>query len=274
MKKILLVSNGAEFSEGAFHFARKLHGLQPALVTGLFIPQVNYANLWSYSNAMDGPVFVPIVEEQEEETITENIRRFGRMCQEAGMPYRVHKSYFDLALPEIQRETRFADLLIISGERFYQTLSGGINMEYIADALRKAECPVLVVPENCELPTRNILAYDGSASSVFAIKQFAYVMPELCDNETLLVYAATGGEAHLPDQKAIEEWAGQHFKNLRLLKLDVTPQKGFLSWLDENSNALLVSGSYGRSFFSQLVRKSFVTEVIAKHKLPVFITHV
>lgn len=273
MKKILLLFNGIRFSESAFEFARKLHALQPALITGVFIPQINYVNLWTYSNAMDGPVFVPLLEDQEEEKTGENIRRFEQLCKKNNIPCRVHKSYVDMALSEIEHETRFADLLIISGEPFYETMAGGVNTEYIADALKKAECPVLVVPENGDLPARNILAYDGSASSVFAIKQFAYVLPELCKNETLLVHATAGGEAHLPDEEAIEELAGQHFKNLHLLKLGVTPQKNFASWLDENNNALLVSGSYGRSFLSQLVRKSFVTEVIARHKLPVFITH-
>jgi nucleotide-binding universal stress UspA family protein len=184
----------------------------------------------------------------------------------------VDRSYFDLALSEIEHETRFADLLILSGERFYETI-GGSNTEYLADALKAAECPVLVVPETCELPLRNILAYDGSASSVFAIKQFAYVLPELCQNETLLVYVATNDEEALPDEAAIEELAGQHFKNLQLLKLNVTTKKEFATWIEANSNAMLVSGSYGRSFFSQLVRRSFVTDVIARHKLPVFITH-
>lgn len=273
MKKILLAFDGVQFSEGAFAFARKLNALQPVLITGVFIPQVNYVNLWSYATAIDAPVFVPLVEEQAEEKLAENIVRFEHLCNQYGLKYRVHKSYFDLALPELQHETRFADLLIISGERFYQTIAGGSNTEYIADALKAAECPVLVVPETGELPARTILAYDGSASSVYAIKQFTYLLPELCSNETVLVYAAANGEPHLPEEKAIEELAAQHFKNLQLLKLNVTAQKTFAAWIDENSNAMLVSGSYGRSFLSQWIRKSFATEVIAKHKLPVFITH-
>jgi nucleotide-binding universal stress UspA family protein len=38
-------------------------------------------------------------------------------------------------------------------------------------------------------------------------------------------------------------------------------------------SALLVSGSYGRSGLSQLFKKSFVNEIIAEHRLPVFIAH-
>ena len=40
-----------------------------------------------------------------------------------------------------------------------------------------------------------------------------------------------------------------------------------------DSNAILVSGSFGRSMFSEMFRKSFVSDVIAEHKLPVFIAH-
>ena len=40
-------------------------------------------------------------------------------------------------------------------------------------AVHDAECPVLIVPEDCPFPVNVILAYDGSDDSVFAMKQFA-----------------------------------------------------------------------------------------------------
>ena len=45
MKKILLVFDGINFSEGAFEFARRLNEKNKILATAVFIPQVNYANL-------------------------------------------------------------------------------------------------------------------------------------------------------------------------------------------------------------------------------------
>ena len=100
MKKILLAFDGFRFSDGAFDFARKLHGLQPALLTGVFIPQMHYVNLWNYGSTLDVPVFVPLVEGQEDDRLAENMRRFEDLCKQYNISYRVHQSYFDLALPD------------------------------------------------------------------------------------------------------------------------------------------------------------------------------
>ena len=109
------------------------------------------------------------------------------------------------------------------------------------------------------------MAYDGSDSAVFAIKQFAYLFPELCGNETLLVYAREKKDSQFPDENNTEELAKQHFKNLDLLKLRINAKKYFTSWLIEKKKALLIGGSFGRSPASEMFRKSFVDEVIANH---------
>ena len=46
MRKILLVFDGINFSEGAFEFARRLNEKNQILVAGVFMPQVDFANLW------------------------------------------------------------------------------------------------------------------------------------------------------------------------------------------------------------------------------------
>lgn len=272
MKKILVAFDGTQFSEGAFEFGRRLNELEPILLVGAFIPQVSYANLWSYAGAMAGPSFVPLMETEDNQQVQANIDRFEALCHQHGISYKVHKDFYDFALPELKRETRFADLLIISSEKFYENLVGEDPSEYMKDALHASECPVIVVPEHFEFPTRNILAYDGSESSVFAIKQFAYLFPELKSQETALVYSRDK-EVSLPYEHYISELASQHFDKLNIMKLDINPGKDFKAWACENKNAILVSGSYGRSFFSQMVRRSFVSQIIAEHKLPVFITH-
>lgn len=272
MKKILLAFDGSHFSEGAFEFARSLNEMQPILLLGVFIPQVNYANLWSYAGAASGPLFIPLVEEEESEIVHSNIARFERLCQKNNIDYRVHKDFFDFALPELKKETRFADLAILSSQSFYKNLGTGMPNDYLKETLHAAECPVLVVPEVFSFPESNILAFDGSESSVYAIKQFAYLFPELSNNKTLLVYADEEERA-FPQKVYIEELVARHFPDLTLFKLDIDPKRYFASWIREKKSAILVSGAYGRSSLSQLFKRSFVSDVISDHQLPVFITH-
>jgi hypothetical protein len=134
----------------------------------------------------------------DEPAILKNIEHFEHVCQINGISYRVHKNFLDPALPEVTKETRFADVMILSGELFYKGVILNNHFAYLKAALHATECSVLIVPEKYEFPDNNILAYDGSEESVFAIKQFAYVFPELAKNKTLLVYQDDRDEKDFP----------------------------------------------------------------------------
>ncbi|HVZ56822.1 MAG TPA: universal stress protein [Chitinophagaceae bacterium] len=274
MKKILLVFDGTHFSEGAFAFASALNERSPILLTGAFLPQVDYANLWSFGGATaTGPIYVPLVESEDADQVSANIEHFADLCRKHGIEYRIHKDFFDFALPELKKESQFADLLVVGSELFYENLEGtGVN-ESMSEMLHDVKCPVIVVPEKGAFPTSNVLAYDGSESSVFAIKQFAYLLPEFTGNATLLVHIQPGGEPSLPEQANMEELVARHFPDLTIYSLDMNARKYFNTWLAERPGAILVSGAFGRSFLSRLFRQSFVKGVIREHKLPVFIAH-
>lgn len=274
MKKILIAFDGMNFSEGAFEFARKMNKLSPILLSGIFLPQVVYDNLWSYASVeIERPFYIPLVEEFEEKQIKKNIERFEKMCVDNNIRYSVHKDFFDLALPELKKETRFADLVLIGSESFFENIATTSSNEYLIDALHAAECPVVVMPEKYNFPKSNILAYDGSEASVYAIKQFAYLFPDLAKNKTLLVYTNEKKSIEIPEEKNIEELAARHFPDLTIMKLNINPKKFFDKWVSEKESAIFVSGSFGRSSFSRMFKKSFVIDVIKDHKLPVFITH-
>jgi hypothetical protein len=274
MKKILLAFNGRHFSKAAIEFAENLNEKNPILLTGAFLAHVDYANLLSYwGGGSAGPLFIPVVEGEDSDAVQENIKRFESYCIKNGIEYRVHKDFDDFALPELKKETRFADLLILSGETFYKDPGSNEPSEYLKEALHGVECSAVVIPEESAFPETNILAYDGSAQSVFAIKQFAYLFPELTNNETILIYANEKENEKLPDEANIEELASRHYNDLVISKVHTDPKKSFHSWLLEKKNSILVSGAYGRSGFSRFFHKSFVSDVIKEHRLPVFISH-
>ncbi|HSC38629.1 MAG TPA: hypothetical protein VLD19_12180 [Chitinophagaceae bacterium] len=272
MKKILLVFDGVHFSEGAFEFARQLNERQRILVTGVFLPQATYANLWSYSAATSGPLSIPLVEETTAIDIKKNIARFESLCRQSNMDFSTHKDYFNLALPELKNETSFADLVILGSETFYRGPVEEDSDAYLKEALHEAKCPILVVPEKFDFPATNILAYDGSDSSVFAIKQFAYLFSSFLYNETFLVTVKEDAQP-VPNKQYIDELASGHFPRFTLLQLDARQKKHFTTWINGKKRPILVTGAFGRSFVSQLFKKSFISDIIQEHKLPVFIAH-
>jgi nucleotide-binding universal stress UspA family protein len=274
MKKILIVFDGPHYSEGALEFARVLNTKEPVLLTGAFLPQVDYANLWSYAvGGMAGALFIPLMEDEDAENIKQNITRFENYCNNNKIAYSVHKDFLGFAFPELKKESRFADLLVISSERFYEQMGGGKPNEYLQQALHEVECPVVVIPEKFDFPNSTILSYDGSEASTFAIKQFAYLFPEFREHPTTLFYEYERGKDTLPDELKIRELATRHFKNLSFIKLESTSNGFFSKWLSEEKEAIVVSGAFGRSDFSRMLHKSFVTDVIQEHKLPVFVAH-
>jgi nucleotide-binding universal stress UspA family protein len=274
MKKVLLAFDGSSFSEGAFDFVRRLNEIQPLLVTGVFVPQVAHTNVSTYSPAAAfAGAYVPMIDDEDTESMEKNIAKFESLCRKNSISYRIHKDFVDFALPELKKESRFADVLIISGELFYRRYIELDHYDYLRDLLHVSECPVLVLPEHFQFPDSNILAYDGSEESVYAIRQFAYLFPELSGNNTLLVYAQDKSRSGIPSKDYIVELATQHYKNLTFYKLNVNPRKYFSTWIRNEKGSVLVSGSFGRSAFSQIFRKSFVADIIKDHKIPVFIAH-
>jgi hypothetical protein len=275
MKKIIIPFDGTNFSNGAFDFANRLNQVQPILLAGLFLPQIDYANMWSYSGGgISGPIFIPLVEDADVAVINENIIRFRHLCEKNHIEYRVHEDYREFALPELKHESRFADLMLIGSEEFYRNLGTNGPNAFLKDAIHHAECPVLIVPEHFTFPENLVLAYNGSEDAVFAIKQFAYLFPELTKLPTLLVTAdSRHPNQDFPDRINIEELVARHFSQLTLMKLEFDPRSYFGTWITDKRSSLLVCGAFGRSSLSETIRKSFVSDVISSHRVPVFIAH-
>lgn len=271
MKKIIIPFDGGNFSKGAFSFACNINDRNPILLTGIFLQAVNYTPLFFFPSAFAAPLYVPVNEGVDEGVSKNNIEEFKRLCDKNNIKYKVHEDLDESALPQLMKETRFADIMIIGSEVFYSNITNG-PLEYLLHALHATECPVIIVPEKFNFPSHIILAYDGSESSVYAIKQFSNLFPELCSLKTMLVYA--GDEKHdIPDDQLIEEFAVCHFEDLTINKIPEKDKNHFNEWLAEQSNPLLVSGSFSRSDISQLFNRSFIIKTIKDHKTPVFIAH-
>ena len=272
MKKVLIVFDGEHFSKGAFDFACHMNETNQILLVGLFLPSVDYTDVMLYYlGGMAGPLY-PTSLETDTTAIAQNVDIFKALCLKNKIEYRVHTEIVGTILEGIQKETRYADLLIIGEELFYNNLGSSSQEVYLKDTMHRAECPVIVVPETYIFPNSLIMAYDGTQSSIYAIKQFINIFPEMLTIKTLIVYSSTKKD-DIPDIDYMEEFAARHFKDLTFFKLEADPEKYFNTWMMDRGSAMLVTGSYGRSSLSEIFKKNFVTDIIKDHKLPVFITH-
>lgn len=274
MKKVLVAFDNAHYSPGAMEFIAGLNRIEPLSLTGLFLPQIEFSALWSKSaGAFTGPLFVPLAEEAEAAEVHTHIHQFERFCEEHRIRYTINKDFFDFTLHDLKEETKFADLLIIGSELFYKDAAADTLNDHLQDILNQSACPILLVPEQFEFPQTNILAYDGTESSIYAIKQFAYLFPALCDRKTLVIYVDEDATVNMPAEKKIKDLVCRHYDQCAYLTLHLDARKYLGAWISEQQGGILVSGAFGRSAVSRLFKPSFVHEVINEHQLPVFIAH-
>jgi len=271
MRKVLIAFDGTHYSNGAYELAKKLNESEKILLIGVFIPALDFAEINYVLGG--GGMYVPLHMEINEAKLEENIERFEDVCTRNDIEFRVHRDDSPYSLLHLQKETRFADLMIIGSRQIYENLLEDVADDYLRDILHEAECPVILVPEGFNFPENVILAYDGSRSSVFAIKMFTYLFGDLCKGNTTLVYATRKHRNSLPDEEYIKELASRHYSALTLQQLELPKLDDFHTWLQDIKHPILVTGAFGRSGWSDIFTKSFCINDIKENKFPVFIAH-
>jgi len=271
MKKVVLAIDGKNLSVGSFDFIIRMNEGQSILLTGVFLPAVEETELLYSLGGMTGPVYLPAISRLDDET-EEVVKRFEELCQKNNIEYRVHNNTIDNVVEALKQESRYTDLMVIGSESFYSHLGKERQHEYLLHVLHKSECPVLLVPEKYAFPQSLVIAFDGSASSVFAMKQFSYLFPDLCSLDTIAVFSSNTKD--FPNWDYVEELIARHYSNLSVTKLNLDASKYFESWVADIKNTMVVAGAYSRSFISEVLKKSFVDNIINGHSIPVFIAHV
>jgi hypothetical protein len=275
MKKIIIALDDNHFPKGAFEFAKYLNNKSEILLAGVFLTPVDYSKLMAYAGGIDSMAIMPewLIKNDDEEIINKNIQFFEDACIADGMHYRVHKDIDMMALSSLVEETRFADVLLVSSELFYKNVGSAQPNYYLEEVLKKAECPVMLIPENFKEPAQILLSYDGDESSMFAIKQFAYLFPELLHKETTLLSISDDEKEELPGYSMVAELLARHYPNLQMQNLVMANKNLFVDWLSEQNNSFIVMGAFSKSMFSALFRKSFAKNIIQNIKMPLFISH-
>jgi hypothetical protein len=272
MKQVLIVAAGHQFPQGTFAFLQTMTENERVHVRGLFFRPVDRFALAAAGASNNITPFLEL-EDSERKVIARHKAQFTRNCEEHHIPFSLHDndSEWDKAL--LIKESRFADLILISGECFYAETDNHHPNQYLRQALHDAECPVLVIPEYFAAVHHVFMAYDGSRESIYAIKQFCYLFPYLIDLPTEIVYINEDAGHAIPELESLRQFAQLKFDYLNYAKLQFKAANHFAAWIGGKKNALLIAGSFGRSKLSYIGKRSFAQDVIQNHEFPVFIAH-
>ena len=147
---------------------------------------------------------------------------------------------------------------------------------FIKDLLGDVQCPVLVVPEDYKPIDKILMLYDGTPSSLHAIKMFSYIFNDLKDLPVDIFtvkehYMAT---LRLPGNKLMREFIKRHFPNATFTVVKGNPEEQIPGYLRHHKeNELVVLGAYQRSMVSRWFRASMADTLMKEIKLPLFIAH-
>ena len=278
MKKIIVTIDALTYNEHALEYAIGIARRSGGMVLGVFLHDMSYiyADLPGIFDLV--PVeYNNIIKKQHEdhEKLELNLKLFNERCNQENIKHKAHFHDGTDIVNFLVNESVFADILILDEHMSFTNAGAHQLSNFIVDVLEDAHCPVLVVPGKFELVDNVFLCYDGTPSSVHAIKMYSYLFPEWNEKPTTLVTFNPTSSNHLSSSENIKDLLHQHFSNLIF---DVEHEKraanAVLSFFKlYQENAFVVMGAYGRSQFSRLLKKSLANTIIKEIKVPVFITH-
>jgi hypothetical protein len=249
-----------------------MHSQTPVTVTGVFFQPIDYEQLVSMSNLPTAATYDRFMEEGEKLIRTSEMK-FRALCDSARISYSIHDQEKDWSSDLLIKETRFADLLVISAELFCSNVFAGQPNIFMRDTLHKAECPVVIVPEDFRPFNRTIIAYDGRKESMFALRQFCYLFPQWTSLPTEIVFLRDESNEDIPDIESLKEYTRHQFGSLNISKLHFTGRKYFASWMEEKKDVMLVTGAFSRPAISNVLHRSFADQLITDHNAPIFLAH-
>jgi hypothetical protein len=281
MEKILLAMEGNKQNTYAIDFACYLAKLTDSRLIGVFLEGASDGS---------GPGIVPVdkpellhldgseiagrtlVKELGSDPVLQQVHRFREACLCREVPVRVHRDR-GVPLEEMILESRFSDLIVVDPETSFRKTEREFPGHCIQEVLPAAECPVVVSPYHFERMDEVIFAYDGSASSVFAIKQFTYLFPVFKNKKAVIVNINKQERSAIDEQFKMKEWLSAHYQDVNFVILNGNASDELFGYLLQKKNAIVVLGAYGRGILSRFLKPSHASLLLRTINLPIFIAH-
>lgn len=225
------------------------------------------------------PSIMPETAELRAEMEQTGRQQMKESLQELETRFKEAEIAFDLrqeasSLEEILKQSAYADLLIADA-LLNVPIPFRLSMNVsIKELLADAHCPVLLLREGKMPPDQIILSYDGSFSSMQAIRSFSYLFADLRYIPAVVIYVSGKGQKEPSDLHYLKDWLPLHFDHSIVEILPGEPADVLPAFANKvPGNALVIMGAYGRSVVSRIFRQSLANFLLEKTNASLFITH-
>lgn len=278
MEKILIVTNASKINKNFIDFSTYIANVtrsrltcicltaatevkEPALKTHYAMPEVGVV----VNAESDRPT-------SNQQVPDENILLFQNAFSNRGISCAVRQAGPD-PVTEIISESRFADLLVMDPEMSINGDAEEIPTSFVRQLLASVECPVVLSPYAFYGIDEVIFAYDGSASSVFAIKEFIHSFPRFQDTKVTVLQVNEGNALSFAEKDKIRELLKAHYSKINFIALEGKATDELFGYLLLKKNSFVVMGAFGRNLLSSLFRPSTAELILKAVDLPIFIAH-
>lgn len=270
MKNILVAFNATSYSNSLAQFAIGMARQSRSFLQAVFLSPSFVPATYPFPN--DLPLAATGLFSTEEmiyesHRLTEaDMQLFTDDCKEKGIDNSILQTS-DYTLEDLVDHSAFTDIILCDAKEEL----GGIS---IRDLLVDTHCPVLLVPQLVQMPTRTILCYDESFSSILAMKMYSYLFPEWKELPSTVLSINPKGDNGLRYDDYLNDWLPHHFPILEKQVLQGNLQRELVNFIHRNNDqSMVVMGAYGRNAVSRLFHRSLANIVVEETNALVFIMH-
>lgn len=274
MEKIVLIADSNRLDDSLIDFGCYLATLTQSKLMAILLDNIGIelriAKAYSRQVASENQEEeAPVVMDHDQSTLY-----FMEACRKKSVQAEV---YVENGSPSeaVLFESRFADLVIVSPALSFLGDADDMPSSFVKRVLAKSECPVVLAPDSFNKVEEIVFCYDGSASSLFAIKQFTYLFPQYHSVKVKVLELGSRKELEEDEgQTKTISWLKAHYSHVDFQIFEGESKKDDLfTWFLNKKDLFIVMGAFGRPLLSNLFRRSASELVIKTIDLPLFIAH-
>ncbi len=276
MNKILWLVNPITFVESDLDYPHYISNIANSKLTVLLLDEYKLQPLMVVSNDPMFPTVeyrIPTLDIPDNQAILfeEGKQRILNSTQLKNISVIMHDGTGD-AGNDIVVESRFSDLILVKSTMSFNFADTDSPSDFLLHILPKVECPVLILPEEVQTIDEVVFTYNGNYSSIYAIRQFTYLFPQLSKVPVTILYVPEE-EGEIKHQQQLKELLYQHYENISFKILEGDPGSAIQNELVSRRNVVATFGALGRNKLSYFFKKSAAENILNKLHIPLFITH-
>ncbi len=269
MKKIISAFDALKLSDSTKDYSLYLAKELPAIITGIFVEDQTQHNADTLVRTIGETKKINASHKKDRKEV---IKAFETSCKEARINYAVFRDN-QAPIHELLHESIYADLLVINVNETFTQYPTVPPARSIRQLLAETQCPVFIAPEVYKPVNKIILLYDGSPSSVYAIKIFNYLFKNINQLEIEVVSVKPNDDDLLiSNGRLIREFMNRQYPQATYTMLNGKPEEAIPEYIArQKDNAIVVMGGYQRSSVLRSFKVTLTDALMRNLKSPLFI---